>query len=118
MKNFILLTAACEILAGVLFFVAPTMVPGAEDAGVLAITWMRMYGVAAISIGYYALLVWRNYAPGPAMGFVKVFTMFHLGVAVALFFGYKGGYDIFIGGVGFHLLMALGTIFFGTRLRK
>jgi len=117
MKTFVLITALCELIAGALFFVVPHLVPGAENADVLSLTWMRMYGVAAMSIGYYALLAWKNFAFGPARGFTKVFFVFHIGVAVALYFGYHGGYTEFLGGVGFHLLMAILTIFFGSRLK-
>lgn len=112
MKNFILITAIIELIAGIALFITPELVPDLKGASIVALTMARMYGAAAIALGYYALLVWRNFGPGPATGFLKTFTAFHVGVAVASFFGYSQGLTTFIGVVVLHGLLAIITIYF------
>jgi len=117
-RAFVLITAILEISAGVLFFLVPQLLPGAEDASPLALMWNRMFGAAALSLGYYAMMVWRNFAEGPATGFTKVFLVFHVGTAAALYFGYSAGYDIFIAGVALHAGMAMITLFYSIQMRN
>ncbi len=118
MRTFVLITAILEISAGIAFFLVPHLLPGAEDAGPLAIMWNRMFGAAALAVGYYALLVWKNFGHGPATGFTKVLLVFHIGTAVALFTGYRAGYDIFLAGVALHAVMAALTGFFAMQLQR
>ena len=117
LRTFVLITAVLEISAGIAFFLVPHLLPSAQEVGPLAIMWNRVFGVAALALGYYALLVWRNFATGPATGFTKVFIVFHVGTSAALFTGYQAGYDIFVAGVALHLVMAAITIYYSVKLR-
>ena len=112
MKHFVLITAVIELVAGMALFLSPEIVPELKGEGAVGLTLARMYGAAALAIGYYALMVWRNFNPGPVHGFLKTFIVFHVGVAVASFFGYVQGLETFIGVVILHGLLALVTVYF------
>jgi len=118
MRTFVLITGLLEIIAGVAFFLIPQLLPGGENADTLAIMWNRMFGVAALALGYYALLVWKNFGVGPATGFSKVFMVFHVGTAAALYYGYSGGYEIFIAGVALHAVLAMITLYYSIQLKN
>lgn len=118
LRTFVLITAILELGAGVVFFLVPHLLPQAEPDNALAIMWNRMFGVAAIALAYYAMLVWKNFGVGPATGFTKVFIVFHVGTAAALYYGYSAGYDIFLGGVAFHAIMAMITLFYSIKMRS
>ena len=73
MKLFILFTAVIEIVAGVVFFIYPGLIPDFQGADALAVTLARMYGAAALTVGYYAFMVWKHMNPGAVLGFLKTF---------------------------------------------
>lgn len=111
-KTFILVTAIIELLAGAALFIMPTVVPEMAGDSPMAFTFSRMYGAAALTLGYYAIMVWKNYGAGPVQGFLKTFIVFHVGVAVAAYTGYNAGLESFIGVCTLHLVMALLTLFY------
>ncbi len=112
MKIFILITAVIELVAGMTLFLAPEMVPDLSGEGPVSLTLARMYGGAAIAVGYYALMVWRNFNPGPVSGFLKTFAVFHLAVAAAAYAGYIQGVNSFIGVAFLHGILAIVTIYY------
>ncbi len=112
LKTFVLITAIIELLAGVGLFLAPQLMPPMADQGPMAFTLARMYGAAAIAIGYYALMVWRHYNPGPIQGFLKTFLVFHVGVTAAALYGYNQGVAEFLPVVALHAIMAGLTIYY------
>ena len=115
MRLFILITCLIELLAGIVFFVCPTIIPEFAQAEVMTLAVVRIYGGAAITLGWYAYMVWKNFAPGPAMGFLKTFAVFQLLVAIACYWGYAGGIGNMLGGVVLHGVMWLITVYFMMR---
>ena len=112
MKNFILITGLIEFLAGTVLFMAPQSVPLFAHSDVLTLCIARIYGGAALTLSWYAWLVWKNYAPGPAKGFLKTFSVFHLLVGVGSLHGYMDGIELMLGGVVLHGIMWLLTLYF------
>ena len=112
MKTFILLTGLIEFAAGVVLFLAPELIPIFQGADVLTLNMARIYGGAALTLSWYAWLVWRNYASGPAKGFLKTFSVFHLLVGVGSLHGYMDGIEMMLGGVVLHGVMWLLTLYF------
>ncbi len=112
MKTFVLINAILELVAGMVLFLSPSAVPEMKGETAMAYTFTRMYGGAAIALGYYAWMVWRNYGPGPVARFLKTFVFFHALVATAAFFGYSQGINSFIGVCMLHLILALATGYF------
>jgi len=102
MKWFVLLNAVIEIIAGFVFMFMPSLVPGFEPADAQSHIICRMYGAAALALGFYALLAFLHFAEGPLRGFLKIFTVFHLGVALANFHGFRSGVEDAIGAMGLH----------------
>ncbi|MEZ4888247.1 MAG: hypothetical protein R3E32_26190 [Chitinophagales bacterium] len=113
MKNFVLLTAILEILAGIILLFVPQIVPTMAESTAMGYTMARMYGAAALAIGYFAVQVWRNFdSHDLKKAFLNTFILFHTGVAVAIFIAYSGGgASEFAPGI-LHTVLALITIFY------
>ncbi len=117
MKNFVLFTACLELLAGLILFSVPHLVPSLSGVTTAGYTMARMYGAAAFAVGYFALQVWRNFESEDLKKvFLNTFVIFHIGVAMAIL--------IATGGVGgaeelapcvLHTVMAVITIFYAIR---
>ncbi len=113
MKNFILITAIIELLAGVVLFMMPTLMPELNDPSVNEIVFMRMYGAAALTVGLIALIIWKNAENNLMQSlFVKAFTLFHAGVAIANLKGFLSGSEQCLPPFGLHALLALITLYF------
>lgn len=113
MKNFVLFTAVLEILAGITLFCACQFLPTMAEATAVGYTMSRMYGAAALAVGYFALQVWQNFESHDLKkAFLNTFVVFHIGVATAILIGYNGGgVSEFAPGV-LHTVMALITIYY------
>jgi hypothetical protein len=107
MKWFVLFNAVLELGAGVVFLFAPFLIPDVDAGDANAMTLCRMYGAAAFALGWYALLVFLNFREGPLRGWLKVFPVFHLGVALASFHGLQAGIESFGGALGLHGILGL-----------
>lgn len=107
MKWFVLFNAVLEIGAGLVFMFFPTLIPGLESADTQTQVLCGMYGAAALALGFYALLAYRHFAEGPLRGFLKTFTVFHLGVALACAKGVMGGAESNLGAAGLHGLLGI-----------
>ena len=113
MRKFFLLTAIIEIIAGLSLFFATEKIPDLINTDPLTIGFAKMYGVAAFSLGLYALFSWKFFnlkiLHNP---FLIIFSIFNFGVAFAvvqssLNFGFENpapGY--------FHLILGLVAIYF------
>ena len=113
MRKFFLLTGIIEIVAGLILFFAAEKIPDLINANPLTIGFAKMYGVAAFSLGLYALFSWKFFdlkiLHNP---FLIIFSIFNFGVAFAvvqssLNFGFENpapGY--------FHLILGLFAIYF------
>ena len=119
MRKFFLLTAIIEIIAGLSLFFATEKIPDLINADPLTIGFAKMYGVAAFSLGLYALFSWKFFnlkiLHNP---FLIIFSIFNFGVAFAvvqssLNFGFENpapGY--------FHLILGLVAIYFLLKKKK
>lgn len=119
MKVFVLITAVIELLAGVLMFFAPHLIPDFADANPLSITLAKMYGGAAIGLGLFALQVWRHMrSQVMQQAFLKSFLIFHFGVSAAAYFGYSNGAFKDPSTCILHLILGLVTAYFLFATRK
>ena len=113
MKTFVLINAVLEIIAGIVFLAMPSLIPGAEDSSVTGITFMRMYGAAALAVGFYAYQTLQKMDDKDwVSGFLKTFAVFHTGVATASFIGYTNGNDDALAAGVLHGVLALATLYF------
>mgnify|MGYP000721167053 CR=1 FL=1 len=113
MKKFFLLTAIVEILAGLVLFFAADKIPDLINANPLTIGFAKMYGVAAFSLGLYALFSWKFFDFKKLhIPFLIIFSIFNIGIAFAVIqsslnFGFENpgpGY--------FHLILGLIALYF------
>ena len=113
MRKFFLLTALIEILAGISLFFASEKIPDLINANPLTISFAKMYGVAAFSLGLYALFSWKYFDLKKLHNpFLIIFSIFNFGIAFAVIqsslnFGFENpapGY--------FHLILGLVAIYF------
>ena len=113
MRKFFLLTAIIEILAGISLFFAAEKIPDLINANPLTIGFAKMYGVAAFSLGLYALFSWKYFDLKKLHNpFLIIFSIFNFGIAFAVIqsslnFGFENpapGY--------FHLILGLVAIYF------
>jgi hypothetical protein len=116
MRLFILFNAVLELFVGILMVIAPQLIPGMNADDPMAMTLARMYGAAAIAIGFYALILWKKMPNSMAIkGFFKIISIFHIGVANAAFWGFNAGIMEFLGVAILHLVLFLGTLYFMTK---
>jgi len=119
MRKFFLLTAIVEILAGLALFFAADKIPDLINANPLTIGFAKMYGVAAFSIGLFALYSWKFFNSKKLhIPFLTIFSIFNIGIAFAVIqsnlnFGFENpapGY--------FHLILGLIGIYFILKTKK
>jgi len=119
MKVFVLITAIIELLAGVVFFFAPHLIPDFANANPLSTTLAKMYGGAAIGLGLFALQVWRHMRSQVMQkAFLNSFLLFHFGVAAAGYFGHSNGAFKDLSTCILHSILGLITAFFLFQKRK
>jgi len=109
MKVFVLITAAIELLAGAVMFLAPDLIPDfAKSSGVT-----QMYGAAALAMGFFALQTWQHMGSQVIQkAFLQTFTLFHFGVSAAGYMGYSNGDFSDPTTCILHLLLGLITAYF------
>jgi hypothetical protein len=113
MKLFVFVNAIIEILAGLILFFVPTIVPDYANASGDTLTFINMYGAAAMVMGLIALLIWKNYESIVMQDlFVKAFSLFHAGVAIANLKGFSRGLEHDLGPAILHGILALITLYF------
>mgnify|MGYP000639826429 CR=1 FL=1 len=112
MKVFILIMGVIELLAGLLLFLAPTVAPGLEDLSITGITLARMYGGAALAVGWFAIQTWKNMVLVLVQSCLKTFAVFHIGVSIATFLGYNAGMQDFLPVSILHGLLAVLSVYF------
>ena len=113
MKVFVLISAIIELLAGVVFFLAPQLVPGLAEGPEGYLPMGRMYGAIALGLGVFALQVWRN-ADQPLLLkiFLSSYLVFHLCVCIAFAGAFLAGVFPDPAAAILHLTMALITAYF------
>lgn len=119
MKVFVLITAVIEILAGLVFFFAPHLIPDLNNANPLATAVAKMYGGAAIGLGLFALQVWQHMrSQVMQQAFLRSFVLFHFGVSAAGYFGFSSGAFKDLATCILHLILGLVTAYFLWAKRK
>lgn len=119
MKVFVLITAVIELLAGLVFFFAPHLIPDFANANPLSTTLAKMYGGAAIGLGLFALQVWRHMrSQVMQQAFLQAFLLFHFGVAAAGYYGFSNGAFKDLSTCILHLTLGLVTAYFFVTKRK
>ena len=92
MKNFIFITAILEFLAGGAMFFVPYLVPDLAEGSPAALSLAKMYGGAALTMGFLALQIWKNFENEAFRKlFLNTFLIFHATIAVAGLRGYLEG---------------------------
>ena len=85
MRKFFLLTAIIEILAGLVLFFAAEKIPDLINSNPLTIGFAKMYGVAAFSLGLFALFSWKFFDLKKLhIPFLIIFSIFNIGIAFAV----------------------------------
>lgn len=118
MKVFVLITAVIEILAGTVMLFAPHLIPDFANGSALATTLTRMYGAAAIGLGFFAFQTWQHMRSQVMQkAFLQTFLVFHIGVSAAGYWGFSnsGLSDPSISIL--HLILALATAYFFFKKR-
>lgn len=110
MKRFILISAIIELLAGVVLFLAPQLVPDLAQGPGSHMAMGRMYGAAALGLGLFALQVWRN-ADNETLvkTFLSSFLLFHITVFIAIMSSFLAGVFANPGAALLHLVLAIFT---------
>ena len=110
MKRFILISAIVELLAGIVLFFAPQLVPDLAQSQGGFMAMGRMYGAAALGLGIFAFQVWRNIENETLVKtFLSSFLIFHLAVFIAIFASFLAGVFANPGAAMLHLVLAIFT---------
>lgn len=113
MKTFVLISAIIELLAGTAMLLTPNLLPDLNHADVMDIGLARMYGAAAIAVGYFCFQVWQHFdSMHLRTAFLKTMTVFHIGVAAATYVAYTSGAMTQPVVAILHSVLAVMTIYF------
>ena len=113
MKKFIFVSAIIELLAGLILFLAPQLIPDLGQGQISHMAMARMYGAAALGLGTFAFNVWRNIESETMVKtFLSSFLIFQMTVFIALLASFLAGVFSNPSGALFHLVMALFTAYF------
>ena len=113
MRKFFLLTAIVEILAGIVLFFVADRIPEFNNASQLTLGFAKMYGIAAFSLGLFALYIWRffnlNNLHKP---FLIIFSIFNIGIAYTVIqSNLSSGFETPVPGL-FHLVLGCIGLYF------
>ena len=113
MKKFFLFTAFIEILAGLILFFATDKIPEFNGANELTFGFAKMYGVAAFSLGLFALYIYKFFdLENLHKPFLIIFSIFNIGVAYSVINSYlNSGFENPVPGF-FHLILGCIGLFF------
>lgn len=119
MKPFVLLSAVIEIIAGIIFLFFPRLIPDFAQASAGHVGLIRMYGAAALALGFFAFQVWQHMRSQVMQNaFLQTYLIFNVGVAVAIYTCYVAGVFSDLGGTILHTVLALVTAFFYFKKRQ
>lgn len=107
-KYVILISAALEVLAGVLIILRPgiILINGNTDPSHIAVA--KLYGIAAFTIGFLSYQIWKNfrYSTFEKMC-VLILMVFHLLIALQMYSFYASAIISNPGGAVLHGIFAL-----------
>lgn len=113
MRTFILLAGLGEILVGLALLFYPNILPELASSDAVGSTFIRMYGAAALSIGFLSFIVWQRMENTWIKPFFSVFSLFHAGVALSCYKGYTAGVEDFLSICILHfVLMVISLVFY------
>ena len=113
MKKFILISAIVELLAGIVLFFAPQLVPDLAQGAGSHMAMGRMYGAAALGLGFFAFQVWRNFDNETLVKtFLTSFLIFHLAVFIGILSSFLAGVFANPGAAMLHLILGIFTAYF------
>lgn len=113
MKRFILISAIVELLAGLVLFFAPQLVPDLAQGPGSHMALGRMYGAAALGLGIFALQAWRNFDNETLVKvFLSSFLFFHITVFIAIISSFLAGVFANPGAAMLHLILAAFTAYY------
>ncbi len=113
MKRFILISATIELLAGIVLFFAPQVVPDLAQGPGSHMAMGRMYGAAALGLSIFAFQVWRNFDSEKLIQvFLSSFLIFHLTVFIAMISSFMAGVFATPGAALLHLILAIVTAYY------
>lgn len=113
MKVFILVSAIIELLAGIILFFMPQLVPDLAQGPSSHLAMARMYGAGAIGLGIFAFQTWRNLNNEALVkAFLTSFLAFHLFVFIAFVASFMAG--VFANPIAalLHFVLAIFTAYY------
>lgn len=118
MKNYILISAILELMAGLIFLLIPQWVPDLSESPGSHLAMARMYGSAALGLGIVALGVWRNLENHVLVSlFLSSFLAFNLAAFIAFFASFLAGVFTNPGPAMLHLILGIIAAFYWIRER-
>ena len=119
MRKFFLLTSIVEILAGIVLFFFADKISEFNNASQLTLGFAKMYGIAAFSLGLFALYIWRffnlNNLHKP---FLIIFSIFNIGIAYTVIqSNLSFGFETPVPGL-FHLVLGCIGLYFIIKKKK
>lgn len=113
MKNFVLISAIIELVAGLILFFAPQIVPDLAAGESSHLAMARMYGAAALGLAVFAFLVWRKRDDENLVKtFLPVFLVFNLAAFIGILSSFLAGVFANPGGAVLHLILGIFTAYY------
>ena len=119
-RTFVLLQAIIELVGGLVFVLAPAAILSLLGIEIdsLHIILLRTYGVAALTLAFYGLQVYRIHQVGAMIGFYKVIMFFQMGISVSMLIGYLTGLPALLGALVLHALLCIGCVFYYIDIQR
>ena len=117
MKKLILIHAAIEMIAGVLFVFRPDLIlmQSGQDAG--AILLAKMYAILMFAFGAVCFFVYTIFEyTNTFKKIIMILMAFHLMIALQMYAGFNQGLVMNLGPFGFHISLA--SLFFVGYMRE
>jgi len=113
MKRFIFISALIELLAGMVLFFFPQVVPDLAEGQGSHMAMARMYGAAALGLGVFAFQVWRRSDDDRLVRiFLSTFLIFNLGAFIGIFSSFLAGIFANPGGALLHLILGIFSAYY------
>lgn len=113
MKNFILISAIIELVAGLILFFVPQIVPDLAAGESSHLAMARMYGAAALGLAIFAFMVWRKRDDDNLVKtFLPVFLVFNLAAFIGILSSFLAGVFANPGGAILHLILGIFSAYY------
>ncbi len=116
MKKFIFISAIIELVAGLILFFAPQIVPDLSAGESSHLAMARMYGAAALGLGVLAFYTWRRSENADLVKiFLASFLVFNLAAFIGILSSFLAGVFANPGGAILHLVLGIFSAYFFIR---